>query len=594
MEENKYYYCHVVGTTDVGCVRKANEDNMGSGETINGLVSVVCDGMGGHVGGATASRLAVDAILDFLNQMYFEDPREAIGKAIDAANMAVLHKVQTQPELRGMGTTCVLLLVRDGQVYYGHVGDSRIYLVRKHIIKQLTKDQSYVQMLVDMGQITPEEAEHHERKNEITNAIGVEGMQYATVCDTPINPEAGDCFLLCSDGLSGMVSNHEIEKIVSNQVRMRAQERTDALVEKAKQYGGLDNITAQIVEFSVTPNQKGNVFDKKKLAMYGGIGLTVIAIVVLLFVFKPWKQNPNGSSHEEEKEQKRHDSIVKARNDSLRRADSIAKTGNLGDFINPKEIEHLTIEVDFKAKEIFSTITFTGESTTVEFGGEKIVIEKECDKKSLSPINGISTSSNDNVITLSFGDKFVDTVEFGLTTTDLLSKEIHRFKVVVKKAPAKTWIKPKTDKAGTNKYDDCYKYDVPKEIEFESRGIACIIQFVNQGNKYSINIFDKNKNRIGDCDGKDGQGFKIDGKGKDIKSVCGCVVKYKKDDHGGKYEVRFGEKRPEKDIITFEAYDSSGNKCLISVKLVHTGNGDADDNGNDFSPQSSGMLTNDK
>lgn len=388
MEENKYYYCHVVGTTDVGCVRKANEDSMGSGETINGLVSVVCDGMGGHVGGATASRLAVDTILDFLNQMYFEDPREAIGKAIDTANMAVLHKVQIQPELRGMGTTCVMILVRDGQVYYGHVGDSRIYLVRKHIIKQLTKDQSYVQMLVDMGQITPEEAEHHERKNEITNAIGVEGMQHATVCDTPINPEAGDCFLLCSDGLSGMVSNHEIEKIVSNQVRMRAQERTDALIEKAKQHGGLDNVTAQIVEFSVTPNLKCKTTNKKKLAMYGGIGLAVIAIAVLLLVLKPWKQT----------------------------------------------MKAYQAKVDFVADTIFSTIKFEEGKTTVKFGkNDSIVIEEKCDAESFSlKTEGISNSKKDNVIALVFGKDFVDKVEFSLTVKkNLLSKEVHQFSVEV-------------------------------------------------------------------------------------------------------------------------------------------------------------------
>ena len=129
MEENKYNYCHVAGTTDVGCVRKANEDSMGSRETKNGLVVVVCDGMGGHVGGAMASSIAVETILDFLDAEYNSDPQEAIGQAIDAANVAVLARADAQPELRGMGSTCVLLLVRDGKVYIGSVGDSRIYLV---------------------------------------------------------------------------------------------------------------------------------------------------------------------------------------------------------------------------------------------------------------------------------------------------------------------------------------------------------------------------------------------------------------------------------------------------------------------------------
>lgn len=256
MEENKYNYCHVAGTTDVGCVRKANEDSMGTRETKNGLVVVVCDGMGGHVGGAMASSIAVETILDFLDAEYNSDPQEAIGQAIDAANAAVLARADAQPELRGMGSTCVLLLVRDGKVYIGSVGDSRIYLVRNRIAKQLTKDQSYVQMLVDMGQITEEQAETHPRKNEITNAIGLQGMKPATVLPNAIYPEAGDCFLLCSDGLSGMVPKREIGLIAGDITNMRAQERTDKLIEKAKANGGLDNVTAQIVEFSIAPNKK--------------------------------------------------------------------------------------------------------------------------------------------------------------------------------------------------------------------------------------------------------------------------------------------------------------------------------------------------
>ena len=108
-EENIYNYCHIAGRTDIGCKRQANEDSMGNFETINGLAAVVCDGMGGHVGGATASRLAVEAIHGFLDGQYYEDPREAIGEAIDAANKAILHQAMIQPELQGMGSTCCLL-----------------------------------------------------------------------------------------------------------------------------------------------------------------------------------------------------------------------------------------------------------------------------------------------------------------------------------------------------------------------------------------------------------------------------------------------------------------------------------------------------
>lgn len=159
-----FNYCLVVGQTDVGRKRSANEDSMGNAVTINGLVSIVCDGMGGHVGGATASKIAVNAILENLNTNYYDDPRIAIGESIDIANSAILNEAAAHPELSGMGSTCVLLIVRNGKVYIGHVGDSRIYLIRSRRIVQLTKDHSYVQMLVDKGEITKEQAEHHPRK----------------------------------------------------------------------------------------------------------------------------------------------------------------------------------------------------------------------------------------------------------------------------------------------------------------------------------------------------------------------------------------------------------------------------------------------
>ena len=125
MSEN-FNYCYVVCKTDVGRKRAANEDNMYNAITQNGLVSVVCDGMGGHVGGATASQIAVSTIIENLNAVYYNDPRIAIGESIDRANQAILQKAAEQPELAGMGSTCVLLLVSAGNLYIGHVGDRRI------------------------------------------------------------------------------------------------------------------------------------------------------------------------------------------------------------------------------------------------------------------------------------------------------------------------------------------------------------------------------------------------------------------------------------------------------------------------------------
>lgn len=286
-----YSYCNIVGKTDVGCKRSGNEDWLDSFECRNGLVAVVCDGMGGHVGGEVASHLAIETIRKFLETNYFDDPRQAIIEACDAANEAIIDRTVEKPELTGMGATCVMLIVRDGKVYYGSVGDSRIYLVRSKRITQLTVDQSYVQMLVDMGEITKEQAEHHPRKNEITNALGLDSMKPATVAEVPIDPEAGDCFILCSDGLSGMVPDNAILKIAADQQRMSQRDRVDALISLAKKNGGLDNITCQIVEFAVTPSQVAAAEQKKKkTGIYAAIiaaAVIVIAAVVVLLLRKP-------------------------------------------------------------------------------------------------------------------------------------------------------------------------------------------------------------------------------------------------------------------------------------------------------------------
>lgn len=279
--EDYSQYCQIVGATDIGCKRAANEDFLGFEDTPNGRVAVVCDGMGGHVGGATASHIAVDSILAYLREHYHTEPNEAIIEAIFAANRNILLHAQIHPELTGMGSTCVLLLVRNGKVYIGHVGDSRIYLIRESTIKQLTKDHSFVQTLVDAGQISEAEAEHHPRKNEITNALGIPNMQPATIREDAILPQAGDVFLLCSDGLSNMVQNTTIAKI-AGKIGTNMQHRADSLIEHAKQNGGLDNITCELIEFSITTTGKRKHpqnNDKRKKAL---LQLSLLALALLL------------------------------------------------------------------------------------------------------------------------------------------------------------------------------------------------------------------------------------------------------------------------------------------------------------------------
>lgn len=280
-----YNYCHIAEQTDVGCKRAVNEDWVAHFESPNGLVAVVCDGMGGHAGGQVASHTAIETIKAFMMVEREDTPAELIVQAIDAANAHVLERASQQPELKGMGSTCVMMIVRDGRVYIGSVGDSRAYLIRNHRIRQLTVDQSYVQMLVDAGTITAQEAERHPRKNEITNAIGLQGMQPATVLPEALDPIAGDCFLLCSDGLSGMVADHDIAKVVSRQSEYTQMERVEELVNRARRNGGLDNITCQIVEFAITP---GSSFDEAKPWKRFMLPLAAAAIAVGLIACGLW------------------------------------------------------------------------------------------------------------------------------------------------------------------------------------------------------------------------------------------------------------------------------------------------------------------
>ena len=247
----------IANCTDVGRVRQVNEDSMTTFDSPNGRVIVVCDGMGGQNAGDVASQLAVKVIEDILIDNAFNTPAEAITQSIVAANNAILRKAAQNPDLGGMGATCVMLIIKDGKVHYGWVGDSRIYYVAGNNIMQLSKDQSYVQQLVDAGEISEEEAEHHQDKNQITNALGVDGMTPPEIGESPITPAVGSVFLLCSDGLSGMVNNQNILATVANK-KLSLKQRADQLVQQALEAGGLDNVTVQLVEFGTAVAEEGN------------------------------------------------------------------------------------------------------------------------------------------------------------------------------------------------------------------------------------------------------------------------------------------------------------------------------------------------
>ena len=234
--------------TDTGKVRDVNEDSMVTFDSPNGRVVAVCDGMGGQNAGDVASQLAVTVIQDILTDNTFASPEEAITRSIVAANQAILRRAAQDVSLSGMGATCVMIIIKEGKVYFGSVGDSRIYYIAGGMIRQITKDQSYVQTLVDAGEITQEAAEHHQDKNQITNALGLDGMIPPVIGQMPIAPEPGAVFLLCSDGLSGMINNNAILNTVANR-QLSLSDRAQQLVNLANAAGGLDNITVQLVEF---------------------------------------------------------------------------------------------------------------------------------------------------------------------------------------------------------------------------------------------------------------------------------------------------------------------------------------------------------
>lgn len=235
--------------TDVGKVRKANEDNCGDRMTTNGYVFTVCDGMGGHVGGATASKIAIDSILNF-----FDNPVQniyvGINDALRYANTQVYNAALENPELKGMGTTATILLINSTDCYIGHVGDSRIYLKSAGKLNRITKDHSFVQQLVDQGLIEDADAENHPKKNQILQAIGIKPNVEPTVCEAPIQPKKGDCFLLCSDGLNGMISDNAIEELVNES---DLPESCQQLINAANDAGGKDNVTSTLVAITESP-----------------------------------------------------------------------------------------------------------------------------------------------------------------------------------------------------------------------------------------------------------------------------------------------------------------------------------------------------
>ena len=236
------------GKSDVGMVREMNQDYYYISDDQNEIkLYILADGMGGYKGGEIASKLAVTCARNYIENNLKETPKDKesliqlVASSVEYANMVVYEKSKEEPELEGMGTTLEICLVYNNRAYIAHVGDSRIYRIRKEFMRKLTKDHSYVQKLVEDGTITKEEADFHPKKNMLMRALG---------CNAFVEPDVtikgflkGDTIIICSDGLTNMVTQEEIYKVATSKFEYAPSE----LIEKANKKGGYDNITVIII-----------------------------------------------------------------------------------------------------------------------------------------------------------------------------------------------------------------------------------------------------------------------------------------------------------------------------------------------------------
>lgn len=251
--------------TDIGCERDINEDRYAVVDSGASQTWIVCDGMGGTLGGELAAQLAIDAIRRGLESRKASEPAEVLIHSVEEANRIIVLRRQN-PTFSGMGTTVVAASIASSEVVIAHAGDSRAYLVRDGIIQQLTVDHTYVQDLVEKGAISEQEALSHPQAHVLTRCLGAEPRIKLDVQNLWVWPtesgQSSDNLVLCSDGLYSLVSNEEIAEVVS---RKTPQESCAELVDLAKQRGGYDNITLSVIPLD------GRLRDEAPQKSLGGI-----------------------------------------------------------------------------------------------------------------------------------------------------------------------------------------------------------------------------------------------------------------------------------------------------------------------------------
>ncbi len=235
--------------TDIGRTRSMNQDSFLVSENENGLnLYMLADGMGGYKGGEIASKVAITAVYKYITEKFDEIPKnresilELIEKSIEFANSAIYEESEEDEELQNMGTTLDVLLIYKNKIYIGHIGDSRIYRIRKNVMKRVTTDHSYVEKLIQDGEITRDEAYTHPKKNLLIKALGTDEKVEPDIIYTVLNKN--DILVMCSDGLTNMLKEEQILNIIKE----NGENSSEVLIDEANNAGGLDNITVVIIE----------------------------------------------------------------------------------------------------------------------------------------------------------------------------------------------------------------------------------------------------------------------------------------------------------------------------------------------------------
>ena len=232
--------------TDVGRVRKVNQDYIFCSMRPVGKLPnlfIVADGMGGHKAGDLASRYTVVTLIENIKNSHSDNPITIINDAIVNANTRLLEKAEESEDYTGMGTTLVVCTIIGESMYVANVGDSRLYLYDEKL-SQITRDHSLVEEMVALGKLNRDEARKHKRKNVITRAIGGGKEVMADFFEAELT--AGNRIVMCSDGLSNMVDDGEIEQVLSSDLSI--EDKTRKLIDRANENGGMDNIAVVIVE----------------------------------------------------------------------------------------------------------------------------------------------------------------------------------------------------------------------------------------------------------------------------------------------------------------------------------------------------------